>query len=225
MQEILNIYKSKGLTSFDVVQRVRRKFGIKKVGHAGTLDPLAEGVLVVLLREAVKKQEDFKKLTKEYRAKIALGFETDTDDLEGEVINKVSNDGIEKIDGEVINKALRSFVGKTVQKVPLYSAVKINGTPVYELARKGKITDSELPSREVEIYSIELISLGTCFIDKVGVRLPVVDVKIVCGSGTYIRSLARDLGRKLGAYATLVGLIRTKVGDYKVEDSIRLESL
>lgn len=221
--EIFNIYKQKGYTSFDVVALVRKKLGIKKVGHAGTLDPMAEGVLIVLVGDACKKQSEFTKLEKEYKAEVAFGFETDTYDAEGEITKKSEGEGV--LTEEKVREALQSFVGTISQTVPAYSAVKIKGRKLYELARKGKTENIELPSREVTIYKIEVEKFEKKYVEKISAEVNVLTCVISCGSGTYIRSLAHDLGEKLGTYATLIKLVRTKVGDFSVSDSVLINEI
>ena len=226
MDQILNIYKPKGSTSFGVVAKVRKVLGVRKVGHAGTLDPLAEGVLIVLVGEATKKQNEFKDQEKEYMAQIAFGFETDTYDLEGRVLEKILKmEKLKSITKEEVTRTLNKFKGKISQRVPAYSAVKVNGKRLYKLARSGMDLSSNLPVREVEIKEIELISFKNIFIEKVKKILPVIEVKVVCSPGTYIRSLAHDLGELLGTGGTLISLIRTRIGHFEVKDSINLEEL
>lgn len=207
---ILNIYKEKSWTSFDVVAKVRGILGEKKVGHAGTLDPLAEGVLIVLTGKDTKKQSTFMKMEKEYVAEIVLGFDSDTYDLESEL----RFIGIPKFK---IEEEIKKYVGKIKQKVPPYSAVKVRGQRLYKKARSGNINKDELPIKEITIHSIDILEQGEV---EIGSRIvPTAKLRICCGSGTYIRSLAHDLG------GVLTGLVRTKVGDYKVEDAIKVSEV
>ncbi len=222
VDKILNINKPSGMTSFDVVAIIRKRLGVKKVGHCGTLDPMAKGVLVVLVGDATKKQNDFLKQDKEYIAKIAFGFCTDTFDLEG-TVNQLENPP--KISASAINLALQSFTGEIYQKVPMYSAVKVRGKKLYDLARKGIDLGMETPVRKVTVYSIELLSFENERIEKLEKVFPVLTIRVVCGSGTYIRSLANDIGHALGTCATLIDLVRTRVGEFEIKDSIVLESI
>lgn len=245
MNKILNINKPSGMTSFDVVATIRRKLGVKKVGHCGTLDPMAKGVLVVLIGDATKRQKEFLWKDKEYIAKIALGFSTDTFDLEGKVTHMesstvISDDVVKstpqrfvgankeipsKITVEKVRSVLRGFTGEVNQKVPMYSAVKVKGKRLYELARKGIDLGTDIPVRNVTIHDIDLVRFEREMVGKVEKMLPVITIRVVCGSGTYIRSLANDIGNSLGTYATLVGLVRTRVGDLTLKDSISMASL
>ncbi len=203
---ILLIDKPKGITSHDVVNIVRRKTGERRVGHAGTLDPNATGLLIVAVgREDTKKLGDLTKNTsKEYLAEITLGEERDTDDPEGKVV--VKNDQIIPTESE-ISKVLAEFNGKIEQIPPSYSAIKINGKKSYDLARSGK--SFKLKTREVTIYSISDVQYS----------YPILKCRLLVSSGTYIRSIARDLGKKLGTGGYLSNLRRTKIGQYKVEDA------
>ncbi len=222
MDKILNINKPSGMTSFDVVAIIRKRLGVKKVGHCGTLDPMAKGVLVVLVGDATKRQSDFLGKDKEYLAKIALGFCTDTFDVEGKVTH---SENLPKVSINEVKSALQSFIGEIYQKVPMYSAVKVRGKKLYDLARKGIDLGMETPVRKVTVYSIELLSFENERIEKLEKVFPVLTIRVVCGSGTYIRSLANDIGHALGTYATLIDLVRTRVGEFEIKDSIVLESI
>ncbi|MDO8265940.1 MAG: tRNA pseudouridine(55) synthase TruB [Candidatus Saccharibacteria bacterium] len=207
MDEVLLIDKPKDWTSFDVVAKVRgelrRITGNKKVkvGHAGTLDPMATGLLIVLTGNMTKQQDDFMKKDKVYEAEITLGAVSDTDDAEGKIVESK----VEGISSKVeIEDALKSFVGDIEQMPPQYSAIKINGQKAYDIARKGQTADLKL--RKVTIYSIENVE-----VDGLKVRF-----RCHVSSGTYIRSLARDLGEKLCCGGYLSALRRTKIGDYSV---------
>lgn len=197
------------MTSHDVVNIVRKKTGIKRVGHAGTLDPLAQGILVIAVgRENTKRLNEYVKGEKEYVAEFKLGFESATDDEEGdksEVNTKI------KPNSNEIQTTLKKFVGKIKQTPPLYSAIKIAGKEAYKYARKGKTV--ELKPREVEIKKIELLSY----------EYPLLKLKILCGPGVYIRSLARNIGEKLKTGAYLKSLIRTRVAEFRLENAIRLD--
>ena len=206
---IFGIKKPKGPTSHDIIDRLRQITGIRKIGHAGTLDPAAQGVLVVAIgRKYTKKISKYKDQEKEYIATIRLGIVSNTDDLEGEVNKKSSNQPGKR----EVEDVLSDFVGTITQKPPIYSAVKINGTPSYKLARQGKNPDP--PPRRVTVKDIDLISY----------EYPDIELKIASGPGVYIRSIARDLGGKLGTGALLADLIRKRVGDFNLENSYDLRS-
>lgn len=207
---ILNIDKPKGLTSHEVVRRVRRALRQQRVGHAGTLDPLATGVLVVCLGRAVRLTEYIADSLKTYKATIRFGLTTDTWDLEGQVIQSRPYDGLTL---DTIREALPAFTGQITQLPPMYSALKRDGQPLYRLARQGIIV--ERSPRLVEIREIEVIEWLP----------PDLVVRIVCSKGTYIRSLAHDLGEALGIGATLAELTRLAVGDFRLEEAIPLEAL
>ncbi len=211
--EILLIDKPDKMSSFGVVARVRRvlsqKAGKKvKVGHTGTLDPFATGLLILLVGKGTKKSGEFLKLDKKYEATIRLGAKSTTGDPEGEI---TAVEDAQEIDLEVIKKVVQEFRGKIKQRVPQYSAVKINGQRAYKLAREGK--EVEMPVREVEVYDIEVIDYAW------------PELKIAChvSSGTYVRTLGEDIGEKLGVGGYLTSLRRTEVGEYKVGDATKLE--
>lgn len=208
---ILAIYKLKGPTSNQLLTQVKKITGIKKVGHAGTLDPLASGVLVVALgRQSTKKISEMVKKEKEYIAKIKLGSNSTTDDEEGEKTDWE----IKKIPTLIgIKKIIKKFVGKISQVPPIYSAIKISGQEAYKLARKGKTV--ELKPREVEIKSIKLLNY----------HWPFLEIQVVTGPGVYIRSLARDLGRDLNTGGYLKELERTRVGDFTKDQAVELSKL
>ena len=206
---IIVVHKEKGLTSFDVVNRIRKIFGIKKVGHTGTLDPMAEGVLIVCLGQATKIVELLTAEDKEYIATVKLGIETDTLDLEGTVIKEsIVPDDLE------LEKTISSFQNKTYkQEVPIYSAVKVNGKKLYEYARKKE--EITLPKKEVTIKKIELIKKEK---DEFTIRTLVT-------KGCYIRSLIRDIGVELNIPTTMTSLIRTKQGKITLEESYTLKEI
>jgi tRNA pseudouridine55 synthase len=212
----LNIYKPVGITSHDVVARLRRVFGLKKIGHLGTLDPLAEGVLPLCLGQATRLIEYFPS-GKRYTAKVTLGRTTTTLDSEGE---ELSCANCSKVDLSEARLAVvfAEFTGTIMQQVPLYSAVHVGGKKLYELARQGKT--AELPTRETVIEHIVLLSL-----DCQNSAHPVLTLDVKCGSGTYIRSLARDIGEALGCGAFLSGLVRTEHGRFELQNAISLEEL
>lgn len=201
---VVNIDKPAGWTSFDVVKKIRNTIRVKKVGHAGTLDPFATGVLIVCTGKATKRVSQLMTQEKEYAAKIELGKTTDTYDCTGTFLTEADPTAI--TDDEVRN-ACRKFQGKISQKPPMYSAVQVNGVRLYQLARKG--IEIERESREVFVHRLEILS----------VDLPFVELRITCSKGTYIRSLAHDLGQELGCGAYLQSLTRTRVGDFLLDDA------
>ncbi len=207
---VLNINKPRGKTSFGVVAIVRRLSGERRVGHTGTLDPEATGVLPVCIGKATRIVEFLMDTTKTYRAEVELGITTDTYDATGNVIR--SGDTSE-IDRQQVEAALETFRGEIMQIPPMYSAVKHNGRPLYELARAGRTVERE--GRPVEIHSLELL----------GWQAPLVIVEVICGKGTYIRSLAHDLGQALGCGAMLRNLTRLRCGLFSIEDSVSLPEL
>ena len=215
---ILLIDKPNGLTSHDVVNIVRKKLKVKKVGHTGTLDPLATGLLIILVgRRYTKKQSEFLKQDKQYQVTIKLGVETDTYDSDGQVVGTSSTLGREKkITKQDITDTLKKFQGKISQTVPPFSAVKVAGKKLYEVARKNK-TIKKLPIKIVTIHQIELISFNK--------NINGLKLQVDCSSGTYIRSLAHDLGFVLGVGAHVTKLRRTKIGSLSVDKAISLDNL
>lgn len=204
MNGILNVYKPKGLTSHDVVDEIRKKLNIRKVGHAGTLDPFAEGVLIIGLGHSTRLLEYFKDFKKRYYVKAILGLITETFDITGEVKEEKNCNKSAK---EII-EAINSFKGKYLQVPPAYSAKKYKGKRLYKLAREGKIIS--LPPREVEIYNIENIKVNP----------PYFSFEVEVSTGTYIRSLCMDIGYKLSCGATAVELVRTNIGNFNIKNSI-----
>lgn len=211
---IFSFYKPKGITSNDAVQKVRSIVGRSvRVGHAGTLDPLARGVLVIAVgREATKTISEVVKKEKEYVAEITLGFESSTDDAEGEKIPRQAQDKPNP-NLEDVQKTFPEFIGRIKQIPPIYSAIKVRGQEAYKYARQGQVV--EMKSREVEIKNIELLEY----------KWPLLKIKVLTGPGVYIRSLARDIGKKLGVGGYLSFLERTRVGDFKKEDAVLVENL
>ena len=210
MDGIIVINKPKDYTSRDVVNVISKKLNTKKIGHTGTLDPLATGVLVLCINKGLKLVELLTSNDKEYIAKIKLGIETDTLDITGNIINK-KDMNISK--EETIN-VLNSFKGKSKQQVPKYSAIKIKGKKLYEYARQN--IEIELPFREIEVFDIELIS---------DIKDNEFTIKVSVSKGTYIRSLIRDIGYKLNGYATMLELERTKQGKFSLNDSYTLKDI
>src|SRR2546421_9125383 len=207
---ILNVNKPEGITSFGVVAAVRRGTGVRKVGHSGTLDPAASGVLLVCLGQAVRITEYLMVLPKTYRAQITLGAETTTDDAEGEV---VTSGDCSRLSEDDLAAALWAFEGEIEQTPPAFSAVKVQGRAAYHSARRGEALTLE--PRRALIYRIDILRFEP----------PAVEVEVECGKGTYIRSLARDLGRSLGCGAHLARLVRTRSGPFGIADSAALEEL
>jgi len=206
MHLVLNLDKPRGITSQDAVTKAKRLFGARKAGHAGTLDPLATGVLLVCLNEATKIAGYLSDLQKEYTATLKLGERTDTFDSEGRVIEKGVNDPSLITEAD-IERALEGFRGSIRQVPPVFSAIKKDGRPLYELARKG--IEVEREPRTVLIHSLDIE----------GFAPPFLKLRTACSKGTYIRSLADDIGRALGTGAHIVELRRTRVGGFVVEDS------
>lgn len=214
MNGILIVNKPKNYTSRDIVNIISKKLNTTKVGHTGTLDPIAEGVLVVPIGRALKISELLTSEKKEYIAKVILGYETDMLDITGKEIKR----NIPNVDKDKLIEVLNSFIGKYNQEVPMYSAVKINGRKLYEYARSNiQITP---PSKIVEIYSISLLE-GPIYKDDT------VEFTMKCevSKGTYIRSLIRDIAYKLSTYGTMKELIRTKQGSFLLEDAFTLEDI
>ena len=207
---ILNIYKPIGCTSFDVVKKVRAIIKDKKVGHAGTLDPFAEGVLVLGTGPDTKQLTTISGSDKVYEATLMLGTKTDTLDLEGSVIEKKE---IPQLATEKVDAVLKSFVGEQLQTPPMYSAKKVNGQRLYKLARKNVEVEREPSS--INIFEIELND----FIS------PLLSFRVKCSKGTYIRVLGSDIAEKLGTVGHLIALKRVKVGDYTLNETIRINEL
>ena len=209
MNGILLVKKEKGYTSRDCVNIVGKHFHTKKVGHTGTLDPIAEGVLVVCIGNTTKLCDLLTSKYKEYIATIKLGIKTDTLDSTGNILETKEF----YVTKEQVEKVLASFLGKSIQEVPIYSAVKVNGKKLYEYARAKK--EVELPKREIDIKEIELLSLEE---DK-------ITFKTTVSKGTYIRALINDICTKLNTVGTMESLIRTKQGEFNIEDSYPLEEI
>lgn len=206
---IVNVYKEKGYTSFDVVAKMRGIFHQKKIGHTGTLDPDAEGVLPVCLGKATKVCDLLTDKDKEYKAVLLLGQETDTQDISGEVLN-VSEVTVTE---EEVRTAILSFVGDYEQVPPMYSALKVNGRKLCDLARKGITVERK--SRPVTIHKIEITK----------VALPEVEMIVSCSKGTYIRTLCDDIGKKLGCFGCMKALLRTRVDRFVLDKAYKLSEL
>lgn len=209
---IISINKPSGITSHDVIYKVRKFYDIKKVGHAGTLDPFAEGVLVVMIgRESTKKSNELMKKDKEYLATLNLGYTSDTFDRDGK-IQEVNLNLVPEL--EDINNVIKKYIGMDIPQIPpMYSAIKIKGKKLYELARQGKVLD--LSPRVVDIYEIVVMEYV----------YPILKIRVKCGPGTYIRSLARDIGKDLEVGAYLIALVRTKSGEYLLEKAYSIDNL
>ena len=214
---IVNVYKPKGLTSHDVVSRLRKLLGIKKIGHTGTLDPDAEGVLPMCIGRATKTADMLTAADKEYLAEVTLGAATDTQDSSGTVIASADMDKL-CIRAEDIQAAAEEFVGDIMQVPPMYSAVKVGGKKLYELARQG--IEIERRPRPVRIERIDLSDFKPS-----ESRAARFTMRVACSKGTYIRTLCNDLGERLGCHGHMSGLVRTKSGRFRVEQSYTLEKI
>ncbi len=207
---VLLIDKPLYWTSFDAVRKVRNLVKTKKVGHAGTLDPLASGLLIICTGKFTKKINEYMSREKEYTGTFTLGAVTPTFDLESEPEQHKS---LEQLTSQKIHEATRNFIGTIQQIPPIHSAIKVDGKRVYELARSGK--DIKLEPRTVIIREFEITSID----------LPVISFRVTCGTGTYIRSLAQDFGQFLGCGAYLSKLVRTRIGEFRLEDAVTPEGL
>jgi tRNA pseudouridine55 synthase len=210
MNSIINLDKPAHITSQQAVVKVKRLLSAKKAGHAGTLDPIATGVLIVCLNEATKITRFLSDLEKEYIAQLKLGERTDTYDSTGKIVEK-KDPGV--LYAEDIHEVLSRFKGCIQQTPPMYSAVKIGGEPLYKLARKG--ISIERSERSVHIYQLELLSF----------HHPYVNVSVTCSKGTYIRTLCEDIGNALGTGAHMTALKRTRVGNFRIEDAVSIAEL
>lgn len=207
---ILNVNKEKGYTSHDVVAKLRGITGQRKIGHTGTLDPDAEGVLPVCLGKATKVCELLTEKDKKYRAALLLGTVTDTQDITGKVLEKQDTSGFSE---DEVAGIIQGFVGVYDQIPPMYSALKVNGKKLYELAREGKTIERK--ARRVQIYDIRITRI----------ELPRIEMEVSCSKGTYIRTLCHDIGRKLGCGGCMESLVRTQSGFFGIEDSHKLAVL
>lgn len=209
MNELLLINKPQNMTSFDVVAIVRKALNIRKVGHTGTLDPNAEGLMIVLIDKATKALPFMHLNKKEYFASLKLGIKTSTGDIWGEEIERGV---IPQLDEKNVYDILNTFLGKTIQTPPKVSAISVNGKRLYEYARKDQ--DVVIPKREIEIYEIELINMDE-----------EIHFRVQCSSGTYIRSLCEDIAVKLGTVGTMSKLIRTKIEAFELKDAYTIEQI
>ncbi|HEX8060889.1 MAG TPA: tRNA pseudouridine(55) synthase TruB [Cyclobacteriaceae bacterium] len=207
---VLLVNKPLEWTSFDVVRKLRYKLKVKKIGHAGTLDPLATGLLILCTGKMTKRIDEYQAQEKEYTGRFVIGQTTPSNDLETEPTEAVDISGINK---EAIIAATKRFIGVIDQVPPLHSAIKIDGKRAYELARRGDT--AELKSRQVSITVFDITAI----------ELPSVSFRVVCSKGTYIRSLARDFGQALGVGAYLAELCRTRIGEFHLEDALQIEEI
>jgi tRNA pseudouridine55 synthase len=209
LEGILLIDKPSGLTSHDVVDRVRRKLKMKRIGHAGTLDPLATGLLIILVGKATKLSQYLMSLDKVYEGTITLGVATNTYDAEGEVM---TTKPVPELSSETVEETLSAFIGDQYQTPPMFSAVKINGQPLYKLARKGQEIERE--PRFIRISRFDVTRFDT----------PEIDFSLDCTKGTYVRTLASDIGEKLDCGGHLSALRRTASDKFHIKDAIELEA-
>lgn len=207
---IINVYKEKGFTSHDVVAKLRGIVGQKKIGHTGTLDPDATGVLPVCLGKATKLCDLLTDKNKTYEAVLLLGKTTDTQDITGEVLEEKSTEALTE---EKVREAIEGFIGDYEQIPPMYSALKVNGKKLYELAREGKVIERK--ARPVKILDIQILEID----------LPRVRMEVSCSKGTYIRTLCHDIGEKLGCGGCMESLIRTRVSTFRIEDAKTLDEI
>ena len=214
---ILPIYKQRGITSHDVVFKARKILKIKKIGHAGTLDPEVDGVLLLLLGGATKVSDYAMDLGKSYRAEVCLGIKTTTEDLTGEVLEECN---VSDIDINKIKDILQTLIGEIEQTPPIYSAVKVKGKKLYEYARAGKF-DVEIPSRKVNIYDVEFIEGSDYYKD----NKFYFSINISCGKGTYVRTIATDIGKKLNLPSTMSKLTRTRSGKIELDNCLTLSEV
>ena len=256
LENILLVDKPKNITSFDVIRRLRVKLGIRKMGHAGTLDPLASGLMIIGVNDGTKKMTDFLKLPKTYVADILLGKKSETGDMEGKIVEEKSTEGITD---DMIREVVANFAGKHNLAVPMYSAIKVGGRPLYSIARKveaGKtLTEKETnavpPVKEMEVISIKLLEVvrrigvaprSETFVDntesgkgetfrfgvqpRTGDKSGASEVKLIVemrvSSGSYVRTLAEELGNRLGVPSMLTDLRRTEIGEYSVKDAMSI---
>jgi len=211
MEGIFGVYKPLGITSNKALQIIRRRIGPVKVGHAGTLDPLAEGVLVIGIgREATRQLDTIVKKDKEYVAEVTFGVTSSTDDGEGEKTEV----GVKEIpEQKKVEEVIEKFIGEITQVPPIYSAIKIGGKEAYKRARKGE--DIQMKGRPARVDEIEIINFAW----------PKLELRVTTGPGVYIRALARDIGEELGVGGYLSALKRTRVGDFHIEEAIQLEEV
>lgn len=209
MNGIINIYKSQGMTSHDVVYKVRKILHTKKIGHTGTLDPIAEGVLPLTIGQGTKISQFIVEKEKEYVAELSFGSKTDSFDRTGQIIGQVDK----IITEDELKKTLLLFTGEIDQVPPIYSAIKVDGKKLYEYAREQ--IQVEIKARKISIHELELLHF----------EFPIAKIRVACSKGTYIRSLCNDIGEKLGTFAHMTSLIRTKSGPFHLDKAISLKQL
>ena len=207
---LILVNKPVGITSFKLVHIIKKKLKVKKAGHCGTLDPLASGLMIVLVGKYTKLQDKFMKQDKVYYATVKLGLKTDSGDLDGKIISQSEYSHVTK---SLIEQTCKSFTGKIEQVPPMYSALKVNGQKLYELARKGITVERK--AREITVYNIDLTDYQK---DNFSIR-------VKCSSGTYIRTLAEDIGTKLNTDTVLINLVREEIGKYKLTDAINIDDI
>jgi tRNA pseudouridine55 synthase len=207
---LILVNKPVGITSFKLVHIIKKKLKVKKAGHCGTLDPLASGLMIVLVGKYTKLQDKFMKQDKVYYATVKLGLKTDSGDLDGKIISQSEYSHVTK---DLIEQTCKSFTGKIEQVPPMYSALKVNGQKLYELARKGITVERK--AREITVYNIDLTDYQK---DNFSIR-------VKCSSGTYIRTLAEDIGTKLNTDTVLINLVREEIGKYKLTDAINIDDI
>ena len=218
---IVNVYKEQGFTSHDVVAKLRSVFGQKKIGHTGTLDPMAEGVLIIVLGRATKLADMILSKKKQYIATMKMGLTSETDDITGERLVPGDETKLSELFSDEtelrkkISETFDTFLGKSMQIPPMYSAIKVNGRKLYEYARAGE--QVERTPREIEIYSLELLDID--------ISTKEIKFSVECSKGTYIRSLIRDMGEKLGVGAVMSGLLRDDVNGIKAENAYKISDL
>lgn len=210
---IMNVYKEAGYTSHDVVAKLRGICGQKKIGHTGTLDPEAVGVLPVCFGSGTKLCDLLTDWDKEYIAVLRLGLATDTQDISGQVLSKADEEMLSRLDEETVRENILYFLGGYEQTPPMYSALKVNGKKLYELARAGK--EVERKPRPVTISELEILELS----------LPLVRFRVVCGKGTYIRTLCHDIGERLHVGGVMESLTRSRVGIFSIDNALRLSEI
>jgi tRNA pseudouridine55 synthase len=207
---LLLVNKPSGITSFKLVNLIKKKLQVKKAGHCGTLDPLASGLMLVLTGKATKLQDKFMKQDKVYFASVKLGTKTDSGDLAGKVVQQSD---YSHVDIDKIKDVCKDFIGETEQIPPMFSALKVGGKKLYELARKG--IEIERKKRKITIYFIDVIDYSD----------GIIKIKVKCSSGTYIRTLAEDIGGKLNTHAVLINLVREEIGIYSLKNAVSLEEI
>lgn len=210
---ILLVDKPTGITSFDVIRILRKKLGIHKMGHAGTLDPLATGLLIIGIGDETKKLKEYLKLPKVYEAEILLGIKTDTADIDGTIIKETQ---VPEFTEKEFEQAVTTTIGKMTIPAPMYSAIKVGGKPLYKYARKNEKPIS-IPEKEMEVFWIKLKGM-----EREGTRVA-LSIEIKVASGTYVRSIAEEIGKKLDVPAVIRKLRRTQIGKFSVENAEKIE--